>query len=250
MARTFKQTRFRTPIIAVYFCLPAFSFAQGGDDVEYQMELGGGLGTSFYMGDVNGTPFAHMSGMGSIIARKIFNPRMALKGDLALGHISGNSEGYFIPTDATSETAEGGMPTKVSFSRNVIDFGAQFAMNFWGYTRSSRYSENSRFTPYALAGAGFTVAPGGAGTHFALNLPVGVGLKFKLRPRLNIGLEWTMRFTTSDALDAGSKEASQLIHPYGIKSVGLKNKDCYSFTMVFLTYDLCPKCKECHNNDD
>ena len=250
MARTLKQTRLRTPIIIALFCFTTTLWAQSENDVEYQMELGGGLGTSFYMGDANGTPFAHMSGMGSIIARKIFNPRMTLKGNLALGHISGNSQGNFIPIDASSETPEGGIPTTVSFSRNVIDFGAQFEMNFWGYTINSGYSENSRFTPYALAGLGFTVAPGGAGTQFALNLPVGVGVKFKLRPRVNIGMEWTMRFTTSDALDASSKETSQLIHPYGIKSIGLKNKDCYSFTMVFLTYDLCPKCKECHNNDD
>ncbi len=250
MAGTLEQTRLRSSVIILLLCLFANARAQSENDVEYQMELGGGAGTCFYMGDANGTPFAHMSGMGSIIARKLFNPRMALKGNLALGHIKGNSQGYFIPTDATSETPEGGLPTTVSFSRNVIDFGAQFEMNFWGYMVNSGYSENSRLTPYALAGAGFTVAPGGASTQFALNLPIGIGVKYKLRPRLNIGLEWTMRFSTSDALDASKKEASQLIHPYGIKSVGLKNKDCYSFTMIFLTYDLCPKCKECHNNDD
>lgn len=218
------------------------------EDLEYELELGGCLGTSFYLGDVNSTPFAHMSGMGGVVARRVFNPRMALKGNLAVAHLSGNSDGYFIPADPNSGTATGGEAVNVKFKRNVIDLGAQFEMNFWGYGLGHSYKNHSRITPYALAGMGFTLAPGGAETAFALNLPVGVGVKYKVKPRLNIGLEWTMRFTTSDALDAGSKEMSQLIHPYGIKSVGLKNKDCYSFTMVFVTYDLCPKYRKCNND--
>ena len=33
------------------------------EDLEYELELGGGLGTGFYLGDVNSTPFAHLGGM-------------------------------------------------------------------------------------------------------------------------------------------------------------------------------------------
>ena len=43
-------------------------------------------------------------------------------------------------------------------------------------------------------------------------------------------------------------ESKRLIHPYGIKSVGLKNKDCYSFTMVYVSYDICPKYRRCNND--
>lgn len=217
-----------------------------GQDVEYQMEIGGGGGMCFYLGDANSTPFAHMSGMGGVLVRRMFNPRMALKGNLAFGHIKGDSEGYFIPQDATSQTPEGGMPATVQFSRNLVDAGVQFEMNFWGYGHGGGYKENSPITPYALAGMGFTLAPGGAGTKGALNLPIGVGVKYKVRPRLNIGFEWTMRFTTSDELDV-AKGQPQLFQPYGIKSVGLKNKDCYSFTMLFVTYDICPKYRKCNN---
>lgn len=245
MERTTEQVVFRSSIALLFVLL--FGLSAQGQEVEYQMELGGGLGTSFYLGDANSTPYAHMSGMGGVIVRRIFNPRMCVKGNLDFGHISGNSDGYFIPTDATSETPEGGIPTKVSFSRNLVDFGAQFEMNFWGYGMGTGYKENSRITPYALAGMGFTLAPGGAGTKLALNLPIGVGVKYKVRPRLNVGLEWTMRFTTCDALDASSEEHAQLVHPLGIKSIGLKNKDCYSFTMVYLTYDMCPKLRKCNN---
>lgn len=246
MARKTQPTGLRSALILLSLFLGALSV--GAEDLEYEMELGGSLGTSFYLGDVNSTPFAHLSGMGGIVARRVFNPRMALKGNLSVAHLSGKSDGYFIPSDPNSGTAAGGEAVNVSFKRNVIDLGAQFEMNFWGYGMRHTYKNHSRITPYALAGMGFTLAPGGAETAFALNLPVGVGVKYKVRPRLNIGLEWTMRFTTSDALDAGSKEMSQLIHPYGIKSVGLKNKDCYSFTMVFVTYDLCPKYRKCNND--
>lgn len=246
MARTTQQIGLRSSLMLVSLLFGLLT--SRAEDLEYELELGGGLGTGFYLGDVNSTPFAHLGGMGGVVARRIFNPRMALKGNLAVAHLSGSSDGYFIPSDPNSGTAAGGEAVNVKFKRNVIDLGAQFEMNFWGYGLGNSYKNHSRITPYVLAGMGFTLAPGGAETAFALNLPVGVGVKYKVRPRLNIGLEWTMRFTTSDALDAESKEMSQLIHPYGIKSVGLKNKDCYSFTMVFLTYDLCPKYRKCNND--
>lgn len=217
------------------------------EDVEYKMEVGGGAGATFYLGDANSTPYAHMGVMGGAVVRRIFNPRMCVKGNLAMGHISGTSEGRYIPQDPLSQTPEGGVPTTVAFSRNLIDVGAQFEMNFWGYGRDGGYKENSPITPYALAGMGLTLAMGGAGTVGALNLPLGVGVKYKIRPRWNVGLEWTMRFTTSDELDVSRAQQRQLFQPYGIKSVGLKNKDCYSFTMLYVTYDICPKYRKCNN---
>lgn len=218
-------------------------------DEEYQMEMGGTLGLDFYMGDANKAPLKHASAMGGFIVRKLFNPRMALKGDLTIGHLTGNTKGYFIPQNAGSKTPEGGTPVSFKFNRNVVDLGAQFEFNFWGYSIGEAYKGNSRITPYAVAGAGLTLVTGGGGsTKVALNCPVGVGVKYKVMPRLNIGAEWTFRFTTTDALDI-SKEMRQLDMPYAIKSTGLKNKDCYSYMMLFVTYDMFPKCKTCHNND-
>ncbi len=247
MARSAQQTWLLAAVTLLGLLLGTSLHAQNNEDLEYRMELGGGVGTCFYLGDANKTPFAGLSGMGGVIVRRIFNPRMCVKGNLAMGHIRGNSNGYFLPSDPNSGTPEGGVPCEVSFSRNVLDVGAQFEMNFWGYGMSGGYKDHSRITPYALAGAGITIGMGGGGgTCGALNLPVGVGVKYKMRPRLNIGLEWTMRFTTSDSLDDTGKSTT-LSHPYGIKSVGLKNKDCYSFTMVYVTYDLSPKYRLCNN---
>ena len=233
----------------IFLCLTATLNMGAQDDEEYQMEMGGTLGLDFYMGDANKTPFRHASVMGGFLVRKIFNPRMVLKADLAMGHLTGNTKGYYIPTDATSLTPAGGVPVSFHFKRNVLDLGAQFEFNFWGYGIGQAYKGNSRITPYAVMGAGMTlVTGGGGGTKVALNLPVGIGLKYKIKPRLNVGAEWTFRFTTTDALDT-SKQWRQLDMPYGIHSTGFKNKDCYSFMMLFLTYDMMPKCKTCHNND-
>ena len=231
-------------LLTLLFLLPMQAWSQ---DLEYELELGGGLGTCFYTGDANSVPFKHSSAMGGIIARRVLNPRMVVKGDLAFGHVSGTSKGYYIPTDASSQTPEGGIPTTVAFKRNLIDLGAQFEFNFWGYGLGGGYKGHSPLTPYATMGIGFTLAFGGAGANLALNSPIGFGVKYKLKPRVNVGAEWTMRFTTTDNLDVSSEEAKQLNHPYGIASSGFKNKDCYSFLMLFVTYDLCPKYRKCNN---
>ncbi len=227
------------------FCCPWGGKAQ---DELYRMELGGGLGGAFYIGDANSKPFANLGPMGSIVARYIFNPRMAIKGNLAVGHISGDTGADFFPQDAGSGDAAGGARGTATFKRNVIDVGAQFELNFWGYGIGHGYEEGySRITPYMLAGAGLTLAPGHVRTDAGFNIPIGVGVKFKLRPRLNIGFEWSMRFTTTDRLDVSNLEGVVLEDPYGVRSAGFKNKDCYSFTMVSITYDLFPKCVNCNN---
>lgn len=233
-------------ITCIFLCgLSCHSLAQ---DEVYRMELGGGVGGCFYLGDANNKPFAHLGPMAGVVARYIFNPRMALKADLAYGHITGNTEGRFFPTDAWSETTDGGRPGYASFSRSLVDFGVQFEFNFWGYGIGRGYEEGySRFTPYMLMGMGFTLAPKPVDTAFGFNIPIGVGVKYKLKPRLNIGFEWSIRFTTTDDLDVSSVEGVRLNDPYGVKSAGFKNKDCYSFTRVTLTYDLFPKCINCNN---
>ncbi len=244
MARKTEQTWFRTAI--TLFCLVLCLAATAEDEVEYKMDMGAGLGGCFYIGDANSVPFANLSAMGAITARRILNPRMAVKANLAFGHIHGTTDG-FLPTDAYSETPEGGIPTQVNFSRNIMDLGAQFELNFWGFGTGVGYKGNSRITPYILAGLGVTIGMGGGGgTCGGMNIPIGLGVKYKVRPRINIGFEWTMRFSTTDKLDA-TPEGTQLNDPFGVKSGFLKNKDTYSFAMFFITYDMFPKLRKCNN---
>lgn len=244
MARKTKQTWIRTAITIC--CLLLCFSAKAEEELEYKMDMGVGLGGCFYIGDANSTPFSNLSMMGAITARHILNARMAVKTNLAFGHIHGTTSG-FLPTDPNSNTVEGGIPTQVSFSRNVMDLGAQFELNFWGFGTGVGYKGNSRITPYILAGVGVTLGMGdGAGVCGGMNIPVGLGVKYKLRPRINLGFEWTMRFSTTDKLDA-TPEGTQLNDPYGVKSGMFKNKDSYSFAMFYITYDMFPKYRKCNN---
>ena len=137
----------------------------------------------------------------------------------------------------------------MTFSRTVIDAGAQFEYNFWSYGTGKGYKGTKRLTPYILGGIGFTFAPAPADNVFTLNFPIGVGVKYKLLDRLNVGIEFTMRFSMSDRLDVTDKNGLTLQNPFNIKGKGIKNKDSYSFTAIFVTYDLKPKYRKCNNID-
>lgn len=100
-------------------------FTLKAQELEYKMELGGMLGGSFYMGDANATvPFKNMQMAGGAIARYVLNPHIALKGNLAMGRITGNTEDFKNKYPAGKQT---------NFSRNLFDLGAQVECNFWGY---------------------------------------------------------------------------------------------------------------------
>ena len=235
-------------LLTMFAFLWATAYAQDGELLEYQQEIGGGVGISSYIGDAGGSFLKHPGLMGTAIWRRNLNARMVVKTNLDMGHVSGDTEGIYIPTDPLSETAEGGeASTIIHFSRNFVEAGAQFELNFLGYGMGAAYKGLSRWTPYLLAGMGFTLAFGGGGqTAGGLNIPVGVGFRYKLRPRLNIGFEWTVNFTSMDKLD-DADYSTHLIDPYGVKSSGLKNKDCYTKAFVFLTYDIAPKYRKCNN---
>ena len=77
------------------------------------MELGVMGGPSFYMGDANLNGFyKNVTMAGGLMGRYNINPRMAVKGDLAVGHIKGSTEGMAnkFPGEAHS-----------TFSRNVYE---------------------------------------------------------------------------------------------------------------------------------
>lgn len=235
----------RLTLLLIFF-MPTFIKSMAQDE-EYRMELGIGTGACFYLGDANSKPYANTCGMGSLVARYLINPHMAIKGDLAWGQIKGTTGQQFFPSDPNSQSPEGGVPGSNTFKRNLIDFSFRFELNFWGYGIGKGYEGYSRITPYLLLGGGLTFAPKPAEFNVAAHIPLGIGIKYKIKPRLNIGLEWSIRFTTSDKLDVSNKNGVSLNAPYGITSSGLKNKDCYSFTMLTLTYDLFPKCINCNN---
>ena len=224
--------------IAAVILLLSSVCAVSAQELEYKMELGAMAGGCFYMGDANTIPLRNLSLAGGVLARYNFNPRMAVKGDLAVGHIQGTTEGL------NNKFPGEGYQT---FNSNVYELGAQFEYNFFAYGTGAGYKGSRRFTPYILSGLGITYAPRPSNQVFAMNIPLGMGVKYKAAKRLNVGAEWTMRFATSDRLDVTGGNKLMLDDPYGIESKGVKNKDSYSFLMVYVSYDLFPKYRKCNN---
>ena len=225
----------RLTFLSVLFLLSC-NFAAAQED-GYLMEVGLGGGGSFYMGDANSRLYRNTNGVFSVLARYNVNPRFSLKAELSAAGISGSTENAYgtIPGD------------ELRFSRTLYDFGVQVEWGFCGYGMEG-WGGNHRLAPYGLMGIGVTFAPKPAANDFAANFPVGLGLRYKLSERVNIGLEWTMRFSTSDRLDVTRTDGTSLQDPFMVKGKGIKNKDSYSFTLLYVTFDIFKR--PCHCNDE
>lgn len=210
------------------------SIATASQAQDYRYELGGGIGFSGYLGDVNKSNFLQSPGFsGGAVFRYLPNTRWAVKANLTVASISGNSaeNNMVFPDGAT-----------YSFSSTLCDMGVQMEFNFFDYGIGATYLKLKRITPYMTLGIGGVMASTSGQTSFAMNMPVGVGLKYKLKERLNLGIEFTMRKAFGDKLDG-------LSDLNGVKSSFAKNTDWSSFTMFTISYEFSKRCKTCHYVD-
>jgi len=207
------------------------------DDEGWLMELGGGIGGSFYMGDANSRLYRNTDGSGMFMVRYNFNPRFSVKGIMQASGISGSMEG------ALGQYPQRDIP---EFNRTVYAFSVQAEWGFLGYT-ASEWMGGSRLAPYGMAGLGFDFIPAPATNDFALDMPLGLGVRYKLAPRVNIGLEWCMHFTSSDRLDVGKGAGRGFEDPAMIAGKGLKNKDSYCCTMFYVTFDVFKRPCDCND---
>ena len=205
---------------------------------EYKYEIGGALGTSSYMGDINKTNLFLNPGLsGGALFRYNMTFNWSIKFNLIAGNVSGSSidTEYKLPFEK-----------KAVFNRNFADLGAQIEFNFLPYSDKYAYIGTRPYTPYVFAGAGVTYADGNS-RFIGLNIPFGVGVKYKLKNRLNIGLELSLRKLFGDDFDVTDKEPDwSLDSPYQINSSALKNRDWYSLTIIFLTWEFSPRVDPCH----
>ncbi len=203
---------------------------------DYKFEIGGMLGTSFYMGDANKTKLYQNSGLsGGVIFRYNKDLRWSIKNNFVIGRVSGDTRnsGDQFPYGYHS-----------SFERTFYELGSQVEFNFFNYSDKFAYLGSKRISPYVFAGLGVTLGSGSK-TFVDANIPFGMGVKYKLRDRLNLGFEFSFRKLFSDSFDSPDRNSKpNLDNPYGIESSMLKNKDWYSLTMITLTWDfglrVCP----------
>lgn len=213
-----------------------FAFCSTAVAQEYHYEIGGMTGMSMYMGDANKKNlFQSWHPSVGAIFRKNINFRWALKANLLMGTVSGNTENTknVFPHHASA-----------SFRRNFYELGGQMEFNFLPYSDKFAYLQTSRISPYLFSGIGLTYGSGEE-AFFGVNIPVGVGVKYKLRNRINLGVEYSFRKLFSDDFDAPSKKGFHLDNPYQIESSALKNKDWYSLLMITLTWDFGPNDRKC-----
>lgn len=205
---------------------------------EYSYETGAALGTSFYLGDANKTRlFLHPGIAGGGMGRYNINFHWAVKGNLLVGTISGDTKDSRNVFPNEVQTA---------FKRTFAELGGQLEYNFLPYSDKYAYLGTKPYTPYIFAGLGGTIA-GGENLFFNANVPLGIGFKYKLKNRMNIGAEFSVRKLFGDDFDVPDKEPGQSLDaPYGISSSFLKNQDWYSLTLIFLTWEFGLKQDPCH----
>lgn len=220
-------------VIAAVSALPV----RAVDLVEsYKFDVGVGIGMSGYLGDLNETnPFSHPGFTANAGVRYLIDSRWALKGQLSVASLSGNSDGFHsaLPDNQS-----------YSFHSTVYDLGFRGEANFFAYGIGETYKRLRRWTPYLTLGLGMTMASTSPGSFFAVNIPMGVGVKFKLKPRLNLNAEFTMTKVFGDKID--SPELTDLYH---IKSSFVKNTDWYSMLSIGISYEFGARCVTCHRID-
>ena len=196
---------------------------------EYKYEIGGMAGMAMYLGDANeASLFRGWNPAGGLVYRYNLNFRWAVKADLLMGKVTGDTknEANVFPNHA-----------QVAFKRNFFELGSQIEFNFLPYSDKFSYLNTRKISPYIFTGFGLTLATG-EDTFFGINLPMGVGVKYKMKNRVNLGVEYSIHRLLSDAFDAPvSGEGFNLNNPYKVQQGIFKNKDWYNTLLFSITWE-------------
>ncbi len=222
--------------ILIIFCSCAFAHTARAQEAKYKFDFGGSLGMSGYLGDANTSSILKHPGFtADVCSRYIMNTRVALKAQLGVVSLKGNSA-------EMSNVAPGGQT--YDFTATLFDIGVHGEFNFFPYGIGETYKRLSRISPYLTLGVGACVSSSDGSTVFAPTLPMGFGVKYKLNPRLNLAMEFTMTKAFSDKIDG-----QHLNDLTGIKTSFVKNTDWYSRLTIGLTYEFGERCETCHYVD-
>ena len=213
--------------------------AAAREEEEYTKEWGASLGLNSLLDDTNSSIVGNLHGSMGASVRFLFNPRMALRTEMGVHFIGGDTGGVkdFYP-DYVDQV--GTARRFYRHSGTIFDLAALYDLTFFSYAYRPGYQGHRRFTPYLQMGLGFAFST--TGRTVTPWVPLGFGVKYKLRPRLNVGLDWTMRFSLSDRLDGFDA-------PHGLKSDFFRNQDHLGLLRVTLTYDFSPRCPTCNKAD-
>ena len=215
-------------LIIVLFMMSAVLPVKAQD---YKYEIGGMLGMTGYLGDVNNSNmYTHPGIVGGGIFRYNHNSRWAFKSTLSLATISGDSKSIDMKFPEGEE---------YQFSSSLIDLGLTAEFNFLNFGVGPPYKKLKPISPYMVAGVGFVFAMCNGSNQASFTIPIGIGVKYKYKDRLNLGFEFTMHKEFSDRIDG-------LSDLFGIKHSFAKNTDWYSFAALSVTYEFGKRCVKCN----
>ena len=169
--------------------------------VAQSYEIGGGLGTAVYSGDILRKIDAGQSGLqGPLFGKRNFDNVWSLKVGLNLAEIMAADS--IRPIDAMASLRQG------HFTGRITELSAIMEFNFLDYVNQK---SEFRFSPYAFFGLGYAfvnaegrINAGAPVENYrtrTLVIPFGGGVKYLLTDQLTLGMELGFRPTTSDALD-------------------------------------------------
>lgn len=200
----------------VTFLLILFSLITSYAISQNRVDIGGRLGTSYYIGDYNeATPFSSPNIAGGVFLRFNFNDYYAVR--------FGANGGYF---SGTYSSAKGYLPNAGgSFSSLIFDGNAALEINFLPYDALA-YKRKS-CAPFVSAGFGVSYVGG----TLTPSVPLSVGVKYRPARRWTVGFEWTITKTFSDRIDGYTNLTDQ-------KNSIIHNNDWYSVAGLFITFRL------------
>lgn len=239
-----------------------------------QLEIGGFVGGSYYIGEINPKiPFRQTSLGYGILFRYALNARWAVKLNLYEGAISGDDEIVKYNENRS-----------LKFKSEITELAGVAEFNFLPYFTGSK---KNYVTPYIFGGVGVVFHVPKVGdvklrekytegqedaehldpdnssernySTAAFCIPFGIGVKYSFSKRIAVSLEWGMRKTFTDYMDdisytyyqyvdnvtEGSDEYNDLLysdpnldHDPNMQRGNSKNNDWYSFAGLTITYNI------------
>ncbi|TAD98092.1 MAG: hypothetical protein EAZ97_11370 [Bacteroidetes bacterium] len=205
--------------IFLLFSLPIFA----------QIEIGLGIGTTNYKGDLSSEyHILNSQPAVQLLFKYNLTYEITLRSELLLAQISADDQNSSDPFQKQRN---------FKFSANMVEFSAGFEYNFFNFRKHTRHFE--KWSPYLFAELGIFYANSSNNQSDLLSnslqmaIPYGVGVKRYLSRNWNLNFEFGNRQTFTDKLEGIPYNNSQASK---FQKTNEENSDQYYYFGISLTY--------------